>query len=165
MVSIKSKQYRFWTNQDEIELSKFLDAQQNFTQFVKKLLNDYRLGGLTREDENDLKRKKLQVDIRLKEVMIKLKEKELLYGETFHQTPSSSAKRAMKIGVENQIAETPSCFDEKNNRIMCPECGSCFVFAENQKDIPEAKELFIDHYIQKHGMKFPPQLEMELKSF
>ena len=66
MVSIKSKQYRFWTNQDEIELSKFLDAQQNFTQFVKKLLNDYRLGGLTREDENDLKRKKIKVEIRLK---------------------------------------------------------------------------------------------------
>ncbi len=161
----KTKQYRFWTNAEETDLSEFLDSQQNFTSFIKKLLNDYRIGGLTREDESDLKRKKLQVDIKFKEVMIKIKEQELLYNKTFENPPSYSAKKAMKIGIENQIAETPSCFDEKNSRIMCPECGSCFVFSFDQKDIPEAKELFIDHYIQKHGLKFPPQLQMELKSF
>jgi len=48
---------------------------------------------------------------------------------------------------------------------MCPECGSCFVFAVDQSDIPNAKELFIDHYIQKHGMRFPEQLQQELQSF
>jgi len=161
----KSKQYRFWTNSEELDLVEYLDAQLNFTNFIKELLNDYRLGKLTRESDYDLKRKKLQVDIKFKEIMIKIKEQELLFNQTFAKTPSSQAKKAMKIGVENQIADTPSCFDEINNRIMCPECGSCFVFSENQKDIPEAKENFIDHYIQKHGMKFPPQLQLELKSF
>jgi len=160
-----AKQYRFWTNAEETDLQDFLDAQQNFTSFIKKLLNDYKIGELTREDEQDLKRKKLQVDIKFKEVMIKIKEKELLYSKTFANTPSSQAKRSMKIGIENQIAETPSCFDETNHRIMCPECGSCFVFAVDQTDIPNAKELFIDHYIQKHGMKFPDQLQKELQSF
>ena len=159
------KQYRFWTNSKEQDLVDFMDAQDNVTEFLKKLVNDYRLGNLSREDESDLKRKKLQVDIRFKEVMIKIKEQELLYNQTFEKTPSSQAKKAMKIGIENQIPETPSCFDESNNRIMCPECGSCFVFSVDQKDVSEAKELFIDHYIQKHGMKFTPQLQLELKSF
>jgi len=136
---------------------------------LRNLIDDYRLGKLTRENDYtvDLKRKKLLVDIQFKEVMIKIKEQELLYNQTFEKTPtpSFSAKKAMKIGVENQIPDTPSCFDEKNHRIMCPECGSCFVFGLDQKDIPEAKELFIDHYIQKHGMKFPDQIQKELKSF
>ena len=159
------KQFRFWTSSEETELSDFLEAQTNLTKFIKELVDDYRLGKLTRETDYDLKRKKLQVDIRFKEVMIQIKEKELLYNETFTKTPSSQAKRAMKIGVENQLPDTPSCFDESNNRLMCPECGSCFIFSENQTDIPKAKELFIDHYIQKHGMKFPDQLQKELKTF
>jgi len=142
-----------------------MDNQINISKFLKELVNDFRLGKLTREKDTDLKRKKLQVDIKFKEVMIQIKEQELLYNQTFEKTPSLSAKKAMKIGIENQIPETPSCFDETNNRIMCPECGSCFVFSEDQKDIPEAKENFIDHYIQKHGLKFPPQLSLELKSF
>jgi len=161
----KSKQYRFWTNLDEIELTEYLENQNHFSKWIKDLINDYRLGKLTRESDYDLKRKKLQVDIKFKEVMIKIKEQELLYNQTFEKTPSLSAKKAMKIGVENQIPDTPSCFDETNHRIMCPECGACFIFAVDQKDIPQAKELFIDHYIQKHGMKFPEQIQKELKSF
>jgi len=159
------KQYRFWISKTDKDLGEFLDVQINISKFLKDLVNDYRLGKLTRETDFDLKRKKLQVDIRFKEVMIQIKEKELLYNETFTKTPSSQAKRAMKIGVENQIPDTPSCFDESNNRLMCPECGSCFIFSNNQEDIPKAKELFIDHYIQKHGMKFPDQLQKELKTF
>jgi len=161
----KSKQYRFWTNLEEIELTEYLENQVHFSKWIKELINDYRLGKLTRESDYDLKRIKLQVDIEFKKVMIEIKKQELLYNQTFEKTPSLSAKKAMKIGIENQIPETPSCFDESNNRIMCPECGSCFVFSEDQKDIPEAKENFIDHYIQKHGLKFPPQLSLELKSF
>jgi len=160
-----NKQYRFWTNKDDQDLIEFMDVQQNISVFLKKLVNDYRLGNLTREDESDLKRKKLQVDIHFKEVMTQIKQKELDYWQIFKKQPSFQASKVMKIGVENQIPDTPSCFDETNNRIMCPECGSCFVFAVDQKDVAEAKELFIDHYIQKHGMKFPEQLQKELKSF
>jgi len=161
----KFKQYRFWTNLEEIELTEFLEAQPHFSKFIKDLLNDYRLGKLTRETDYDLKRKKLQVDIHFKEVMTQIKQKELDYWQIFKKQPSFQASKVMKIGVENQIPDTPSCFDETNNRIMCPECGSCFVFSQSQDDIPKAKELFIDHYIQKHGMKFPEQLQKELKSF
>ncbi len=159
------KQFRFWTSSEETDLADYLENQTNFTKWIKELVNDYRLGKFSKESDYDLKRKKLQVDIKFKEVMIKIKEQELLYNQTFEKTPSSQAKKAMKIGVTNQIPETPSCFDESNNRIMCPECGACFVFSVDQKDVAEAKELFIDHYIQKHGMKFPPQLQLELKTF
>jgi len=159
------KQYRFWTNSKEQDLVDFMDAQDNVTEFLKKLVNDYRLGNLTREDEQDLKRKKLQVDIHFKEVITQIKQKELDYWQIFKKTPSFQASKAMKIGVENKIPDTPSCFDESNHRIMCPECGSCFIFSVDLSDVPEAKEIFIDHYIQKHGMKFPEQLQKELKSF
>ena len=79
----KSKQYRFWTNSDETDLSEFLDVQLNFTHFIKEILNDYRLGNLTREDEKDLKRKKLQVDIKFKEIICQIKQKELDYWQIF----------------------------------------------------------------------------------
>ena len=160
-----SKQYRFWTYAKDTELAEFLDSQTKLSDFLRNLINDYRLNKLTRESDYDLKRKKLKVDIEFKEVMIKIKEKELLHWQTFDKTPSFLAKKAMKIGVQNEIPATPSCFDESNHRIMCPECGSCFVFAVDQHDIPNAKELFIDHYIQKHSLKFPEQLSKELQSF
>lgn len=64
----KARQFRFWTNSEEKELTEFLDSQENFTKWIKDLLNQYRLGNLTREDEGDLKRKKLQVDIEFKKV-------------------------------------------------------------------------------------------------
>ncbi len=159
------KQYRFWINKSDKELGEFLDNQQNISKFLKELINAFRLGRLSKTSNDDLKRKKLEVDIQFKEVMIKLKEKELLFDNTFGNTPSYSAKKAMKINVENQIPDTLSCFDEKNHRIMCPECGSCFVFAIDQKDVQQAKEFFIDHYVKKHSLRFPEQLQEELKSF
>jgi hypothetical protein len=158
------KQYRFWTTNEELQA--FIESNPNINEFLKDLVIKLKNGVLVIPESNeDLKKQKLQVDIRFKEIMIKIKEQELLYNQTFDKSPSYSAKRAMKIGVENQIPETPSCFDEKNNRIMCPECGSCFVFGSDKNDIAVSKENFIDHYIQKHGMKFPDQIKKELQSF
>ena len=59
----------------------------------------------------------------------------------------------MTKGVINQnpIDNNVSCYDEKNNRFQCPECGILFVFANDHSDIAESKETFIDHYHQKHG--------------
>jgi len=162
---LNRKQFRFWTTDQEIELQEWLDTFDNLSNGIKEIIEKFRTGKLIDSTEIDLIKKKLLADIRLKELSGDLKEKELQYYEIFHSVPSSKAKTAMKVGIENQIADTPSCFDEKMKRIMCPECGSCFVFAEDQHDIPEAKELFIDHYIQKHSLKFPPQLQLELKSF
>jgi len=159
------KQYRFWTYGQDLELQKYLDSIPKFSDFLRELLTKCMNGKITDLTDEDLKKEKLRVDIKSKELDIKLKEKQLLYYDIFHKTPSSGAQRVMKINIENQLAETPSCFDEINHRIMCPECGSCFVFSVDLNDVPEAKELFIDHYIQKHGMKFPEQLQLELKSF
>jgi len=72
----------------------------------------------------------------------------------------------MKIHVENEnLTHGVSCIDEKNNRIMCPECGACFVFANDQHDKQESKEKFIDHWVKKHGLKFPTDIQKELHDF
>jgi len=162
---LAKKQYRFWVFPSELEFQEWLNSMENLSGDIRKILNDFRLGKLVTPTDEDLIKRKLLADIRLKELSGDLKEKELLYYETFHKTPTFQGKKAMKIGIENQIADTPSCLDEKNRRVMCPECGSCFVFAVDQHDIQEAKELFIDHYVQKHSLKFPPQLQKELQSF
>jgi len=159
------KQYRFWTTDEDLELQEWLESFENLSKEIKSIIDQFRKGELVVSNKEDLVKRKLKADIRLKELSGDLKEKELLYYETFHKTPTFGAHKAMKISIDNQIADTPSCFDETNRRLMCPECGSCFVFAEDLHDIPEAKELFIDHYIQKHSLKFPPQLQLELKSF
>lgn len=160
------KQYRFWCYKEDEALMDYLDSLEHISETLKDILTRYSNGELIVPNSGeDLKNQKIQVDIEFKKIMIKIKQKELDYWQIFKKTPSFQASKAMKIGVENILPDTPSCFDETNHRIMCPACGSCFVFSQDQKDIPEAKENFIDHYIQKHGMKFPPQLEKELKSF
>lgn len=159
------KQYRFWTNDEDTELQAWLDIFDNCSKEIKSIIDKFRKGELVDSSEIDLMKKKLLADIRLKELSGDLKEKEILYYETFHNVPSSKAKRVMKVNVDNQIEDAPSCFDEKNHRIMCPECGNCFVCAEDLHDILDTKELFIDHYIQKHSLKFPEQIQKELQSF
>jgi len=43
------KQYRFWISKYDKELGEFLDSQTNISKFLKDLVNDLRLGKLTRE--------------------------------------------------------------------------------------------------------------------
>ncbi len=142
-----------------------LDQQENFQRYFYDLLTNYIDGNLERaEKEENLKRKKLQVDIKFKEVCTAIKEKELLHWNTFNKTPSYQASKAIKTAEKNRDLETVqvSSYDEKNHRFMCPECGACFVFAEDQRDLSESKEQFIDHYFQKHG-EIPKSLEHELR--
>jgi hypothetical protein len=123
-------------------------------------------GKLIKPDQEDLQRKKLLVDIELKEVMILIKRQELIYKETFEQNPPLRHTKVMKINVENKnLSHGVSCIDEKNNRIMCPECGACFIFASDQHDKQESKENFIDHFVEKHGLKLNPQIQKELNEF
>ncbi|MCH7783699.1 hypothetical protein IID62_11605, partial [candidate division KSB1 bacterium] len=63
----------------------------------------------------DLKRKKLEVDNRYKEIMIKIKEKELSFDQTFDKTPSSQAKIAIKTAVNTESYEPPE--EKKLNEI------------------------------------------------
>jgi hypothetical protein len=119
---------------------------------ISNLLKDILLKVKNGEHE-DLRDKKTLVEIRLKETQIKLNEKRLLYYNTFENNPTPQAQRAMKIGItnENQTENYVSCYDEKNDRFQCPDCGILFNYSKDHKDISESKMQFADHYFQKHG--------------
>jgi len=81
------KKFNFWVYDKEIRLREFLDSKVNVSDYVKDILDKVRTGKLIDAKTIDLHRKKLEVDIRYKEIMIKIKEKELLYNETFDKPP------------------------------------------------------------------------------
>ena len=127
------------------------EAQNNIAKFLRSICED-RMNG-TNQSSIDLREKKLEVEIRLKETQIKLNERRLLYYDTFGNSPSLQAKRSMTKGIINQnpIDESVSCYDEKNDRFQCPECGILFNYSKDHSDISESKMQFADHYYQKHG--------------
>jgi len=138
----------------------------NSSKFMKEILTKVKDGKLIEPKDSELKIKKLLVDIEFKEVCTLIKRKELLHWQTFNKTPSWKANKAIKEGVSQQIFanldESPSCYDEKNNRIQCPECGILFVFSTDHSDISESKSQFADHYFQKHGL-VPDKIVREIK--
>ena len=158
----------FWIN-NSIKDQKFVEwfleqPKQSNRNFVRKIMFDVMNKKLITPTQEDLKNEKIRVDIEFKKVMILIKRKELLHWQTFNKSPSSQGLKAIKVGVDNQQqieSETPSCYDEKNHRFQCPECGSCFVFSQDENDLNESKELFIDHFFQKHG-EISKKLEREL---
>lgn len=154
----------FWTN-NTITDQKFIEwfDKQGFTnsaQATRKLWFDVMNGKLIVPTKEDLRNEKIRVDIQFKRIMIQIKEKELLYFNTFNKTPSSQGLKAIKTGLDNQLMDSdkPSCYDEKNNRIQCPECGILFVIT---KSLGETKSDFADHYNKKHGI-IPKEIFEEL---
>jgi len=127
------------------------EAEGNVSKFLKDLVENRKNG--TTQNSLELKDKKLEVEIRLKETQIKLNERRLLYYDTFGNSPSLTAKRSMTKGIINQnpVETSVSCYDEKNDRFQCPECGILFNYAKDHSDISESKMQFADHYYQKHG--------------
>jgi len=101
------KHFALWTYPDDLDLRNYLESKANISEFIKKIVNDFRIGKLTETKNSDLQRKKLEVDIRYKEIMIKIKEKELLYSETFEKPPAYSAKQAIKVNVNTESYEPP----------------------------------------------------------
>jgi len=110
------KQFVLWTYEAELNLRNYLESKSNISEFLKKLVNDFRTGKLIESKSIDLQRKKLEVDIRYKEIMIKIKEKELIYNETFDETPSSRAKIAIKTAVNTETFNPPE--EKKLNEIV-----------------------------------------------
>lgn len=150
------KRFQFFLNMNkssEANLFIYLQDQSrgNYSKFIKEVLES-RMNGTT-QSSIALKDKKLEVEIRLKETQIKINERRLLYYDTFGNSPSLTAKKAMTKGVINQnpIADFVSCYDEKNDRFQCPECGILFNYSKDHSDIAESKMQFADHYFQKHG--------------
>jgi hypothetical protein len=165
------KHYAFYFNKNIDEEAKLMlwledQAHGNYSKYIKEFLQLLKDGKLTLTDQEDLQRKKMLVDIELKEIIIKIKQQELIYKETFEQNPPIRHTKVMKINVENKnLTHGVSCIDEKNNRIMCPECGACFVFAFDQHDKNESKQNFVDHFVEKHGLKLTPEIQKELNEF
>jgi len=150
------KRFQFFLNMNNIkdqELFIYIqdEAGRNYSKFLREVLEARKNG--TTKDSMDLKDKKLEVEIRLKETQIKLNERRLQYYDVFGNSPSLTAKRAMTKGVINQnpVDTFVSCYDEKNDRFQCPECGILFNYAKDHSDISESKMQFADHYFQKHG--------------
>jgi len=101
------KHYNFWVYDKEVNLREFLDSKVNVSDYVKDILDKFRTGKLIDSKSLDLQRKKLEVDIRYKEIMIKIKEKELLYNETFEKPPTNSVKQVIKTSVNTESYEPP----------------------------------------------------------
>jgi len=146
------KQYRCWIADEEMQI--FLDEKKKeygeFTKFCIEVFSLVMKNKLSPDSIQDLQRKKIDVDIRYKEIMIKIKEKELLYMKTFEAPPSLRAEKAIRSG-EMQAVDSISIYDEKNKRIGCPDCGILFTWNSwEEKKIK--KDAFVDHFIQKHGM-------------
>jgi len=150
------KRYSFWlnlNNPNDQELFILIqdEAGNNISKFIKELLESRKNG--TTQNSLELKDRKLEVEIKLKETQIKLNERRLLYYDTFGNSPSLTAKRSMTKGILNQnpVETNVSCYDEKNDRFQCPECGILFNYSKDHSDISESKMQFADHYYQKHG--------------
>jgi len=102
------KRWSFHTfKEKDSDLELFLQGQFSINEFLRNLVNDFRTGKLIDSKNMDLQRKKLEVDIRYKEIMILIKQKELDFSETFDKTPSSQAKTAIKVGVNTESYEPP----------------------------------------------------------
>ncbi len=134
----------------------------NYSEFIRKILYDVMTEKLIVPTTEDLKNQKIKVDIEFKKIITKIKKKELLYWNIFHKSPSFAGQKAIKVGVDNQtLSAVVSCFDEKNSRLVCPECQETIQFSKDQSDLKDAKLLFIDHYFKEHG-EMSPRLEREL---
>ncbi len=99
------RKFTFYVTEDNLNL--FLESKTNVSEFVKDIIEKFRTGKLIDSKQIDLHRKKLEVDIRYKEIMILIKQKELNFSETFDKTPSSQAKTAIKVGVNTESYEPP----------------------------------------------------------
>jgi len=102
------KRWSFHTfKEKDSDLEIYLESKFSINEFLRNLVNDFRTGKLIDSKNMDLQRKKLEVDIRYKEIMILIKQKELDFSETFDKTPSSQAKSAIKVGVNTESYEPP----------------------------------------------------------
>jgi len=102
------KRWSFHTfKENDSDLEEYLESKFSMNEFLRNLVNDFRTGKLIDSKNMDLQRKKLEVDIRYKEIMILIKQKELDFSETFDKTPSSQAKTAIKVGINTESYEPP----------------------------------------------------------
>ena len=137
-------------NKDEQNLLMWLDevCKDNFSGYIKQALTDL-MNGIT-TDTHSLKDEQIKVNIDYKKTQIELNKLRILYYNTFGTEPSNQANNAMKTNVSNQTDNRVSCYNEKMNRLECPQCGILVVIIN--KDLPTAKNEFADHYSKKHGI-------------
>ena len=155
------KLYRFFVSSEQKEFQDWLDSFPNFSKTVKQYLTDIRSRKLDyKNEDNNLTTEYKRLRNQKLSLEIQIKEREITYYKTFGKPPTVKVQSVMKIGVTNSI-QTISCYDDKNNRFQCPECGVLFVFDALRKEIAQSKEQFVDHYYKKHG-EVPAQIIQEL---
>jgi len=162
------KKFSFYVyDQNELELKIFLESKVNVSQFVKEIVDKYRKGKLVDYKSLDLVRQKLIADIEYKQILTAIKRREFNFHENFGKTPSSQAKTAIKVAVNNESFIPP---EEKNleqiiqnnwNKFLlslrtnsknewianCKLCDTGFILPN--KD--EAIERFKTHLIENHN--------------
>ena len=143
---------------------------------VKRIVLDY-IGGRKPRDAaqsemDELRRRKLLLDIREKEETAALRRRKLA-AETataeYHAAclatvgpnPSADAKAAMRAHekrlkplLQEDRAKpqgSMSPHERHNNRLFCPECGVLFLLGDTQQTVSGAKERYADHVFKKHG--------------
>jgi len=126
------RKFTFYVTEDNLNL--FLESKTNVSEFVKDIIEKFRTGKLIDSKQIDLHRKKLEVDIRYKEIMIKIKQKELDFNQTFDKTPSSQAKSAIKVGVNTESYEPPE--EKKIQQVIQNQWNK---FVETLKQNPKAE--------------------------
>jgi len=97
---LTKKQFRFWVW--DLKLKEFLESKPDFSDYARKMFQLIMEQKLEPDSLSTLVKEKMRVDIELKKVIIEIKKKQLLFTETFSNTPSYSANKAIKDGIETE---------------------------------------------------------------
>lgn len=173
MTTRNRKQLRFWMNlndSDETEMFDFIQSLGgDYGTYIKSLIKSDMDGDIDKNPDSleSLKRKQILTNIKYKEVQTTYLQKKISYMNIFGDEPSQSGLRAMKKGNEIQHGiSSISIVDEKNHRLVCPDCQEKFVHAEgNSEDILKAKEMFLKHFYDNHGDSVPNKIVEELGQY
>lgn len=183
MTTKNKKRYHFTTN-DEIT-NKCLDRESNKAEAIQNIVEKYFNGDLINKSdqnlENLIKRKRaenIDANTENKKLDSEIKKRILRHYDSFGTMPSPTAKHAIKENVESHYVsydagrtydpkpiskpeiKNISPYDEKNNRLQCPDCGNLFIF-DKEGGISKAKDDFIDHLQTKHN-RIPKQYETDI---
>jgi len=113
-LELPSKKFEFWLFDSDI--INWLNSFSNRSELLREIVTKFKSGELQDDTKEDLTKEKLRADIDYKKIMIQIKKKELQFSETFEKTPSLTAQRAIKIGVNTESYEPPE--DKKIQKVI-----------------------------------------------
>jgi hypothetical protein len=173
MTTVNRKQLRFWMNlndSNEKEMYDFIySLGGEYSSYIKSLVKSDMDGDIDKNPDSleSLKRKQILTNIKYKEVQTTYLQKKISYMTIFGGEPSHQGLRAMKKGNEIQHGiSSISIVDEKNHRLVCPECNEKFIHKENDsEDISQVKQLFLKHWFANHGEDINDKYVQEMSQY